>query len=160
MFTIGEIIDLAIQIETNGEKTYRNGQRETDDPALSSLLGWLADQEKEHIEWFSNLNVRIDKSPVTTDLDRAARDFLRGVLGGQTFSLGEIGVSKQEGVISMLETSLEFEKDTILFYEMVGEFVEDTATKRHLKTIISEEEDHVKLLGEYLDRIRRMVRVD
>ncbi len=153
MFTISEIIDLAIQIETNGEDTYRKGALQTQDPSVVSLFVWLADQEKDHIEWFGNLKDSVDDSPVTGELDQAASGILRSVLGAQSFSLADAQVAKQNSVLSILEISLEFEKDTIIFYEMVREFVEDEATKGHLNSIIEEEETHVKALEEYLDRI-------
>ena len=39
MFTLGEIIDLAVRIETNGQKAYRKAQKQVTDAALASLLG-------------------------------------------------------------------------------------------------------------------------
>ena len=160
MFSISEIIDLAIQIETNGEDTYRKGASQTRDPSIASLLRWLADQEKEHIEWFRNLKSRVDAGPVTAQLDDAAHEILRSVLGDQTFSLADAEVSKQDNVIELLKVSLEFEKDTIVFYEMIMEFVEDEGTKGHLGAIVLEEENHVKALRDYLDGTERMVRID
>lgn len=159
MFSISEIIDLAIQIETNGEDTYRKGASQTLDPSIATLLSWLADQEKEHIEWFRNLKIRVDAGPVTAQLDDAAREILRSVLGDQTFSLADAEVSKQDNILSLLKVSLEFEKDTIVFYEMIMEFVEDKETKGHLGAIIREEENHVKALEDYLDGTNSVVTI-
>ena len=38
MFSLSEIIDLAIRIENNGEKTYRKAKNEVPSPELASLL--------------------------------------------------------------------------------------------------------------------------
>ncbi|MBN2419484.1 MAG: rubrerythrin, partial [Deltaproteobacteria bacterium] len=60
MFSLGEIIDLAIQVEKNGEKSYRKAQKEVKDRNLASVLEWLADDEKEHEKWFHDLKKGID----------------------------------------------------------------------------------------------------
>ena len=66
MFTLSEIIDLAVRIETNGQKAYRKAQGQVTDPALASMLGWLADEEAEHEKWFPSL-----KENVKTNLGRS-----------------------------------------------------------------------------------------
>ena len=38
MFTAQDILDIAIRLEKNGEKTYREAMRETDDEALQEQL--------------------------------------------------------------------------------------------------------------------------
>ena len=55
MFSTAEIIDLAIRIEKNGEKTYRKAQEKVSDLSLASMLQWLADEEVEHAKWFVEL---------------------------------------------------------------------------------------------------------
>ena len=55
MFTLTDIIEIAVQIEKNGESTYRRAQQETSDPSLADLLGLLADEELEHQRWFAEL---------------------------------------------------------------------------------------------------------
>ena len=55
MFEIIEIIDLALQIEKNGEKIYRNALKRVTNPAVYTLLQKLADEELNHVEWFSSL---------------------------------------------------------------------------------------------------------
>jgi len=44
MFTLGEIIDLAISIEKNGENAYRKAQEEVSNPSLASMLQRLAEE--------------------------------------------------------------------------------------------------------------------
>jgi hypothetical protein len=56
MFSIQDIIDLAIQIEENGEQVYRRASGEISNPSLVWLLQYLADEETEHARWFSELN--------------------------------------------------------------------------------------------------------
>jgi rubrerythrin len=58
MFVIDDILDIAIQIEQNAEKIYRNAQKKISNPSLASMLNWLADEEVDHANWFSDLKKR------------------------------------------------------------------------------------------------------
>ena len=61
MFTLGEIIDLAIRIEKNGESTYRKAQKEVSSSKVSAMLEWLADDEAKHEKWFTELRENVDE---------------------------------------------------------------------------------------------------
>lgn len=49
---------------------------------------------------------------------------------------------------SILQVAIGFEEDSITFYEMIGGFVEDVETLRHLNSIIEEEKRHITILEE------------
>jgi rubrerythrin len=150
MFTLSDIIDLAIRIENNGGKTYRKAMAEVSDPLLSSMLDRLARDELEHEKWFESLKTQIKPSEIDPSLDEMGKSMLQGVLGDQAFSITEADFSKTENVKALLEQSIEFEMDTIIFYEMIGAFVEDEDTLKTITTIIDEENRHVQLLNEWL----------
>jgi rubrerythrin len=150
MFTLGEIIDLAVRIETNGQKAYRKAQGQVTDPALASMLGWLADEEAEHEKWFPNLKQGVKETGEDPKLEEMAKGVLQGVLGDQAFSIDEADFSKVEDLNQLLELSVEFEKDTILFYEMISAFIQDEQTLNRLSRIIEEENRHVRTLQDFL----------
>jgi rubrerythrin len=150
MFTSSEIIDLAVRIETNGQKAYRKAQEQVTDPALASMLGWLADEEAEHEKWFPGLKENLEITQEDPELEEMGKAVLQGVLGDHTFSIEEADFSRLEDLDSLLTLSVEFEKDTILFYEMLSAFVEDEPTLIHLNRIIEEENRHVRLLQDFL----------
>ena len=52
MFTASELFDLAVQVEENGERFYRYALGRVKRDALKNLLGWLADQELQHMSAF------------------------------------------------------------------------------------------------------------
>ncbi len=149
MFSLGEIIDLAVRIEENGEKTYRQAQQEAADPDLAAVLGWLADQEAEHKKWFLALKSDVEVDREDPKLAEMARGILQGVLGDQNFSLQEADFADLESLRQLLNLSIEFEKDTIIFYEMLGGFIEDPTLIEKLDQIIEEENRHVRLLEEH-----------
>ena len=55
-------------------------------------------------------------------------------------------------VEALLQLCIEFEKDTILFYEMIGSFIEDNETSEKLDEIIEEENRHIELLEEFEEK--------
>ncbi|MBW2340859.1 MAG: ferritin family protein [Deltaproteobacteria bacterium] len=151
MFSRAEIIDLAIQIEKNGEKVYRDALEKISDRSLASLLEWLADEEVEHVKWFSDLKRMVTKAPVNPHLEEMGKTMLQRVLGDQTFSLKGVDFSKIEQTEDVIKLAIEFERDTVVFYEMIESFIEDEETLDHLKKIIEEENRHVQVLEELLD---------
>jgi len=151
MFSRAEIIDLAIQIEKNGEKVYRDALEKISDHSLASLLEWLADEEVEHVKWFSDLKRMVTKAPVNPHLEEMGKTMLQRVLGDQTFSLKGVDFSKIEQTEDVIKLAIEFERDTVVFYEMIESFIEDEETLDHLKKIIEEENRHVQVLEELLD---------
>jgi rubrerythrin len=150
LFTLGEIIDLAVRIEMNGQKAYRKAQVQVTDPALASMLGWLADEEAEHEKWFPNLKQGVKEIGEDPKLEEMAKGVLQGVLGDQAFSIDEADFSKVEDLNQLLELSVEFEKDTVLFYEMLSAFIQDEPTLNRLSRIIEEENRHVRTLQDFL----------
>ena len=149
MFTLSEIIDLAIRVENNGEAAYRKAQNETTDLSLVSMFQWLADEEKEHEKWFTQLKKQVPQNVEDQRLEEMGREILGSVLGDQTFSIEDADFSRMKDINSLLEVSIEFERDTILFYEMLGAFIEDEEILDQLQNIISEEKRHIKTLEEF-----------
>ena len=155
MFTLSEIIDLAIRIEKNGENAYRKAQEEVSNPSLASILQWLAEEEVEHEKWFTRLKEKAGTLAEDPKLEEMGKAILQGVLGDQAFSIKDADFSKTEDINSLLELSVEFEKDTVLFYEMLSAFIDDEETLHQLDKIIEEEKRHVQLLEEFLENKKK-----
>jgi len=79
------------------------------------------------------------------------KTLVRDYLGDQTFSLKEVDFSIVTDPNELIRIFIEFEKDTILFYDILISFVPDESTKENISRIIAEEEAHVKKLRELLD---------
>ena len=152
MFTLGEIIDLAIRIEKNGENTYRKAQDEVSSSELASMLQGLADDEAEHEKWFAELRENVDEKIENPKLAEMGKEILQGVLGDHAFSMDEADFSSLDNITGLLELSLEFEKDTLVFYEMIKEFIEDGKVLSGIDKIIKEENRHIKYLEEFIEK--------
>jgi rubrerythrin len=149
MFTLEEIVRLAVQVEQNGEKVYREAQQAAVEPAIASLLGWLADDEARHAQWFEELETRIEHRTVDPEMEKMAEDILSDILGDQSFSLKEIELSQVKKTQDLLGVAIEFERDTVVFYQMLRSFVDDQETQGHLDAIIEEENRHIQALQEW-----------
>ena len=152
MFSLKDICDVAIQIEENGEKTYRSAQAKVDDIRLKELLGWMADEEARHANWFANLSKRLSISVQHPQIEEMGKNLLKESIGDQTFNLSEDALSQEASLRHVFEQSIEFEKDTIIFYEMLKAFIDDKVVMEQLEIIIQEERNHVDTLVQFADK--------
>jgi rubrerythrin len=154
MFTIKEISELAVQIESNGEALYREVASKIADLDLKTLLELMAEDEARHGRWFGRLGDEPVKfappnQDADTELEAMGRVLLTQMLGEQTFSLDADSLKGAHTVAQVIEQAAEFEKDTIVFYEMLADFIEEASVAAHLQTIIAEERDHIVKLRNY-----------
>jgi rubrerythrin len=149
MFTLAEVYDLGIRIEKNGEKFYRDALKQAWSKPIADMLGLLAEEEVKHVDFFVKRLDALKQKRENPFLDEMSTSLLKDIMGDQTFSLKETDVSTLRSVDELVALAIEFEKDTILFYEMIGSFMTDEEARRELKAIIEEEERHVRLFESY-----------
>jgi rubrerythrin len=150
MFTINEVLDIAIRIETNGESDYRNAIRKATNADLISMLEWMADEEARHARWFADVKARVGIPSRNPFLEEMSRELFRDLMGEQSFALKDVDFTKVERIEELLGIFLEFERDTVLFYEMLQPFIHDKRTLEQLDAIIAEENRHIERLNEFL----------
>jgi rubrerythrin len=144
MFTIADISDIAVQIEENGEATYRKAAANCNDTGLADLLNRMANEERQHAKWFRKLNQSREASDSEQrEMESMGRELLREMVKDQTFSLDADKLTKAENLHDFLEQSIAFEHDTVVFYEMLQGFIEDAQVRFQLDRIIAQERDHI-----------------
>jgi rubrerythrin len=151
MFSSQDILDVAIKIEQNGESVYRKALTYTKNPSLSAMLNWIADQEFQHAESFESLKRTLKVISVDPEIENMGRDLLMDSLGTKNFSLKEADFSSAESINDLLRIASDFEKDTIIFYELLKNFVEEDDAQDLLEKIILEETRHVEMLEGFLE---------
>jgi rubrerythrin len=152
MFLIGDIIELAIQIEQNAENVYRHALKKISSPKLVSTLRWLADEEVEHAKWFHQLKQTVNTEVKDPAVEAMGKSVLSDVLGSQSFSLKEADFSELSQLEDLISLAVEFEKDKVIFYKMLRPFIEDKETLDFLENIIDEETNHIRELSTLMDR--------
>ncbi|MEJ2730862.1 MAG: hypothetical protein P8185_20565 [Deltaproteobacteria bacterium] len=78
-----------------------------------------------------------------------SRQVFGGILGDKSFSHRHVDFSGVDRADDLIGIFLEFEKDTILFYETLIPFIEDDDTLENIKKIIAEENNHIKKLQDF-----------
>lgn len=152
MFSAKEIIELAIKIEKNGEAVYRSAIEKVPNPGLVSLLEWMADEEVKHANWFAELKHNLETKNENPFVEEMGHELFNEMLGDKNFSLKDVDFATIEEIDDLIETFIEFEKDSIIFYEVLKPFVEDPVVREYLNKIIDEEKHHIELLKEITDR--------
>jgi rubrerythrin len=150
MFTAHEILDLAIQLEENGEAVYREAAGQAKNSDFRELLLWMAEEEVKHSRWFADLKQEIDFRSINPFMEEMSRKVFGGILGNKSFSHREINFAEIDRTEDLIKLFIEFEKDTVLFYETLIPFIEDNSTLQYVMKIIAEENNHIKQLREML----------
>jgi rubrerythrin len=156
MFTIGDIRNIAIQLERNGEETYRNAGKAVRDPHVARVLAWMADQEQCHAQWFETV---ASTKPLTQELQQLedmGRTLLQDMVKGDSFLLDQKELEQAESAKKVIARSKDFERDTIVFYEVLLGFLDDEDTIQQLKRIIGEEQNHIRELEHLEEQSNRI----
>lgn len=144
MFTLADICDIAVQIEENGEATYRKAAKNTDHKMLADMLKRMADDELQHATWFRKLDRDQDVTQAKQDdIENMGRALLREMVKDKTFSLDAEQLAKAGTIKALLDQSLSFEQDTIVFYQMLQSFIDDSHVRDQLERIIEQENEHI-----------------
>ena len=110
------------------------------------MLTRLAEDEVKHEEFFAKKKEALAFNPEDPEMEEAASTILQGILGDQTFSLKEANPADLKTVESLINLAIEFEKDTVLFYEVLTPLVTRSATLKGLEEIVLEEKRHIEML--------------
>jgi rubrerythrin len=110
----------------------------------------MAQEEARHSQWFSKLRVSLDQGGKNPFLEEMSRELFDDLVGSQSFSLKEVDFAAVESIEELVAIFIEFEQDTVLFYEMIAPFIEDSQTRANLQEIIAEEKRHISRLRDFI----------
>lgn len=153
IFKATDILLAAQEVETRGEVFYNRLVETTTDAKLKDMFVFLAKEETRHKELFAKLYERVGQVelPAWAEEDEYV-DYLKFLLDSHTlFRLGDLDRLKQfmGTAEEAIETAMGFEKDTILFFVEMHEFVPE-GEKKYVKACIDEERSHLRLLASML----------
>ena len=117
---------------------------------LVRLLEWMADEEVRHVNWFAELKLKLDQEGVNPFMEKMSRELFNDLLGDKNFSLKEVDFASVRDVDELIDIFIEYEKDSVRFYQILEPFVEDPASLESLNKIIEEENCHIKRLLELM----------
>lgn len=147
MFTLSDLIAIAVQMEKNGEALYRRSRVHAGNEDLAALLEWMAGEERRHAEWLRDLQQKElagADDAIAVDMRRALVD---DFVDGQTFSLQDVDFAAVRSVGEMIDIFIEFENDTLRFYDLLRTFLDNGPASLQLDTIMTEEKKHIEELS-------------
>jgi rubrerythrin len=153
VFTAAEAIEMALEIEKNGEVFYNAAAEKSDDAEVTALFEDLAVQEQIHYEIFQKMLGSVGSAPeLPAEEYDQYQAYLDAALDNALFSGEDKALALAEKATdreTALRAALGFEKDTMLFFydlrEMVGE-----ADRESVSRVIGEERKHVRRLAALL----------
>jgi rubrerythrin len=155
VFNADEIFEMALKIEQNGEKFYRDSAAGIADPEAIQLLLKLADMEVDHQRIFSGMKTTLspaDKKAMTFDPNKEAGLYLTSLANTKVFFEKDIDTS---GLEEIFTAALTAEKDSIAFYLGMKDLVPAGSSREKIEEIIREEMRHIRILGERLAALKK-----
>lgn len=144
-FSMREVLEMAVQTEKTGYDFYTAmAGRFSGKPAMKELFNKLALQEKKHEHAFLKLLETVTEQEPEGWVE--AQNYFRAMVESEFFLGREKPLTAMKNVKTELDAinlALSFEKQSILYYTGLREFVSDKAA---VEDIIKEETEHVKWL--------------
>lgn len=151
MFTLEDIRNIALQIEKNGEDTYRRAARSCPDEDTARLLTALADDEKRHRQWLRALPAGRPLSAEEREMEKMGRELLREMMASNPFVPDSDELAAGD-FMDVLRRSRDFEEDTIVFYRFLLALLDDPEAVAGMEAIIAEEGRHQRQLETLLQQ--------
>ncbi|MCX7726900.1 MAG: ferritin family protein [Chitinispirillaceae bacterium] len=148
-FNVEEIFQIGIQIEKNGNAFYKEAADKCNTPEVKKLLLDLAEWEKSHIEIFEKLKETIpqkNKNKDVFDSDNMIHLYLKSIADSKVFVKGlKLSTEDLEAAspVKVLETALEFEKDSVVLFSSMKEIITDSSSAKQVEKLIKEELKHI-----------------
>jgi rubrerythrin len=150
VFTAAEAIEMAMEIEKNGEVFYNEAAAKSADAQVKALFEDLAVQEQGHYRAFQNMLKGAQPAP---ELPAAEYDqyqtYVQAALDQALFAGSDkaLSLAKQAGDReTALRAAIGFEKDTLLFFYDLRDMVSE-ADRETVSSIIREEKKHLRRLA-------------
>jgi len=151
-FNANEIFEMAEEMERNGAKFYRKAAQNASDKQTKQMLLDLAGMEDGHLKTFQNMREELsgrEKEPIVFDPNNEAVLYLQAMADARGFE-GKITPTKEltgsETLKEVLETALNSEKESVVFYFGLKGLVPVRAGRDKVEAIIIEELGHITTL--------------
>jgi rubrerythrin len=155
VFNADEIFDMAEQIERSGGQFYRKSAQQVKDTTVKDLLLRLASMEDDHLKTFVKMRAALsekEKQAMTFDPDNEAGLYLSSLARTKVFFEKEMETSTLEGIF---KAALTAEKDSIIFYVGMLDWVPENLGRGKISDIIKEEKKHIRLIGDMLADLKK-----
>ncbi len=159
-FNISEIYEIGIEIEKNGRDFYNTAVEETDDHEIKKVFSELANWENRHIlifkQFSSDLPEEYKEESAFSDLDNNKYLYLKAAADTHIFNKNLNIQSIVKGCktpVDILKLALQFEKDSVVLFTTMKNFVPENLGKDKIAKLINEELMHISFIQEKINSL-------
>ncbi len=154
--TGADLIDLAIRIEVEGERFYRQAARLATNEEAQKLFTLLANEEIAHRRVFEGLVPAQMMPDIVPETWEQATAYISDTVDRSFFRNADAPIRQVpdgSSLSDMLRSAIAFEQQTLLFFSTLRDLVEPSS-RPMVDTIVAQERDHVHRLSTMLDAMR------
>jgi len=157
-FNAFEAFEIAERIERNGARFYRRAAELFDDPGLAKLFLELAGWEKGHEQLFADMRKQLFQQSSELRTFRPDDRLLpeaQAMAGLAVFGIKadpDEELTGKETRVEVLTKAVQKEKDSIVYYTGLKDFIPTRAGKDKIDDIITEEMRHIRILNQSLQQ--------
>jgi len=155
-FNAEEMFEMAERIERNGAKFYRTAAEAISEASIRRRLVELAAWEEEHEKTLAAMRAQLtaeERTPTAFDPDEQSGLYLAAMADRRVFDVSSDPTALltcKETLAEILQGALGREKDSVVFYTGMLEYVPKRLGKDRIEGIIREEMGHIALLSKEL----------
>ena len=155
VFSGSEVVEMGIQIETNGRDFYNEVVIRSKDPKAKEIFQFLSAEEEKHITAFRNILDSIQKYEPRESYPGEYFAYMNALVSNYVFTKENAGAEigkKTKSDMEAIDLGIKFEKDSIIFYEGMKEVVLK-GEHEILDGLIKQEQDHLRKLVELKEEL-------
>jgi rubrerythrin len=158
-FNASEILEMAVEIERNGQNFYKRAAQIVGNPEVKEFLLDLANMEVKHEKIFREMKEELAKKEVSVpDPDNEASLYLQAMADENVFDLRTDLSKKLQGketIEQIFKMAVHVEKDSIAYYVGMKDYVDENDDKEKVNRIIKEERGHIFALYQHLKQYKK-----
>ncbi|WP_252176720.1 ferritin family protein [Endozoicomonas sp. 4G] len=156
VFNIDQILQMSERIEENNVRFYEQAAEKVETAENKAFLEKMASFEKEHESCFSSMRKELsteEKEQTTFDPEDQSMQYCQSHADLQKLLNYDVDFSDYEEV---LKAAIQHEKDAILFYVGMKDFVPARLGLDKIEDIIHEEMSHINILSRELKKLKEL----
>jgi rubrerythrin len=149
-FSGSELLEIAMGIERNGMAFYQALADKTGKRDVKDIYTYLAGEEKKHLDTFQGMSGSLGQAKPPETYGDEYMLYLKSLVDSVVFSNvaeAQQKAGKMSNEIEALDTGIQAEKDSILFYTELQGLVRGR-DREVVLTVLDEEKNHLRQLSE------------
>ena len=154
IFNAEEVYEMGVEIEKNGKEFYEAAADKAENPDMKNFYIDLANWEGKHILLFEDLRSELDEKETANtvfDPDDQKNLYLKAAADTHIFRKNlniSVIVAGCKTPKDLLNIAIQFEKDSVVFYNTMMTLVPERLGKEKIERLIDEELNHIAILNE------------